>query len=91
MGWFDEADMPYSVVITKSDCVGKPQIVRFANEVCMRYHSQFHSGYGSQGPVVHISSSNKNTGIHELMASVDAEFAGGVYQEVQEDDDSANS
>jgi len=39
MGWFDEARVPYSIVLTKADRVGRPQLVRFVNDVCMRYHS----------------------------------------------------
>jgi GTP-binding protein EngB required for normal cell division len=59
MGWFNEAEIPYSVVLTKADRVSLPQIVRFANEACMPYHSQLYQGHGSQGPVVHITSSSK--------------------------------
>ena len=95
MGWFDEAEIPYSVVLTKADRVILPQIVRFANEACMRYHSQLYQGHGSQGPVVHITSSSKNRGIEELMASIDAEFAGyheggrdTLDQDAAEDDES---
>jgi len=44
MGWFDEADIPYSVVVTKADRVSKPQLVKVANDMCLRYHSQMYSG-----------------------------------------------
>ena len=63
MGWFDEASIPYSIVFTKADRVGRPHLVRIVNDVCMRYHSQL---YGSadgleeglyQSPIVHVTSS----------------------------------
>ena len=95
MGWFDEAEIPYSVVVTKADCVSLPQIVRFTNDICMRYHSQLYQGNGSQGPIVHVTSSSKNRGIEELMASVDAEFTGfyddsevGFGEEAPDEDES---
>lgn len=74
MGWFDEAEIDYSVILTKSDRVGKPQAVRFANELCMRYQSQMLSGGGCQGPLVHLTSSRDGTGIMELMESVESDF-----------------
>jgi GTP-binding protein len=76
MGWFDEADIPYTLVLTKADKVSTPQTVRLTNDICMRYHSQLYSGKGSQGPIVHVTSAAKNRGIEELMASVDADFTG---------------
>jgi GTP-binding protein len=77
MGWFDEATIPYSVVLTKADRVGRPQIVKFVNEICMRHHSQVHGeGGGSQGPVVHVTSAQDGCGIRELMTSINAEFVG---------------
>lgn len=79
MGWFDEADIPYTLVLTKADRVGAPQLVRYTNEVCMRYHSQLYAGKpenGCQGPIVHVTSAKRNTGMEELMASVDADFTG---------------
>ena len=76
MGWFDEAEIPYTMVLTKADCVALPQLIRFSNEVCMRYHSQLYQRNGSQGPIVHVTSASKNTGIEELMATIDADFVG---------------
>jgi GTP-binding protein len=83
MGWFDEAEIPYTVVLTKADRVSVPQLIRFSNEVCMRYHSQLYQRKGSQGPIVHVTSSSKNRGIEELMASIDADFVG--YYEGHQD------
>jgi len=77
MGWMDEATIPYSVVLTKADRVGRPQIVRFCNDACMRHHSQLYGEQGgTQGPVVHVTSSRDGYGIQELMTSVNAEFVG---------------
>lgn len=102
MGWFDEADIPYTLVLTKADRVSKPQTIRFTNDICMRYHSQLHSGKGNQGPIVHVTSSTKNRGIEEIMASVDADFTGyfeeppletaeeGMLEEEEEEEDDAN-
>jgi GTP-binding protein len=96
MGWFDEADIAYSVVITKSDRVVKPLIVRYANEVCMRYHSQLYGSNGQvgcQGPVVHVTSAKDGIGVLEMQSAIAAEFA-GYYAPVEasaqreEDDES---
>lgn len=38
--WLDENVVPYSVVITKADCVSAPQLVKVANEACLRYLQQ---------------------------------------------------
>jgi GTP-binding protein len=77
MGWFDEATIQYSVVLTKADQVGRSQIVRFANEICMRHHAQVYGEEdGSQGPIVHVTSARDGYGIRELMTSIEAEFAG---------------
>ena len=63
MGWFDEASIPYSIVFTKADRVGRPQLVRIVNDICMRYHSQLYGSEGRleegiyQSPVVHVTSS----------------------------------
>ena len=48
MGWLDEANLPYTVVITKSDKVGGTKgCVPIANEICMRYHHQMYGSYGN--------------------------------------------
>ena len=63
MGWFDEASIPYSIVFTKADRVGRPHLVRIVNDVCMRYHSQLYGSDGGveeevyQSPIVHVTSS----------------------------------
>ena len=52
MRWMDEEGIPYTIVITKADCVQAPQLVKVANEACMRYQQQHqeeqeHLLYGS--------------------------------------------
>lgn len=85
MGWFDEATIPYSVVLTKADRVSRPQIVRTVNDVCMRHHSQVYGETnGSQGPVVHVTSSRDGYGIVELMTSINAEFFGHREEVLQQ-------
>ena len=84
MGWMDEAEIPYTIVLTKADRVGRPQIVRFVNDICMRHHGQMYGeSEGSQGPVVHVTSARDGYGIAELMTSIDAEFVAHREQEVE--------
>lgn len=79
MGWFDEAGIPYGCILTKADQVGRPQVVRWSNDVCMRYHEQRHGDgmAGVMSPVVHVTSSNKREGIEELMWSIEDDFETG--------------
>ena len=78
LGWLDEAECDYTVVLTKADAVGKAKIVKAANEICMRYHAQsLGAGDGCQGPFVHVTSSKRNKGIVDLMWAVDTDFAVG--------------
>jgi len=86
MGWFDEAEIPYTIVVTKADLVSTAQIIILANEICMRYHSQFHSGYGGQSPVVHITSASKKTGIVELMSTIETDFASAFVEGADDED-----
>lgn len=78
LGWLDEADCDYTVVVTKADAVGKAKIVKVANEICMRCHAQRLGDHnGNQGPFVHVTSSKKKIGILDLMWAVDADFSMG--------------
>jgi GTP-binding protein EngB required for normal cell division len=94
MRWLEDADIPYTIVITKADRISFPLVVRQVNDFCLRYASlSFDSsssiddedddddsgGYLSvtQSPVIHITSSAKGWGIHELLLSVEAEFIDG--------------
>lgn len=75
MSWFDQLDMPYTIVLTKADRARKHEMMGLVNELCMRYHTQLHGRSGGcQGPVIHISSSKDKKGINELMYSIDTEF-----------------
>ncbi len=77
MGWMDDAMIAYSVVLTKADRVGRPQLVKHCNDVCARHHSQVYGDHGGmQGPIVHITSSRDGHGITELLTLIHAEFAG---------------
>jgi GTP-binding protein len=92
MGWLDQAEIPYSVVLTKSDRVAPSQIIRYANESCLRFHFQKSEGKGMQNPVVYVTSSSKKTGIYELMAAIDIDFTqfysqGGIVKEESLEDD----
>jgi len=79
LGWLDEAECDYTVIVTKADAVGKAKIVKVANEICMRYHAQrLGSVDGNQGPFVHVTSSKKYDGIVDLMWAVDADFSTGA-------------
>lgn len=93
MGWMDDAGIDYSVVITKADRVSKAQIVKYANEVCMRYHTQLHAqdGHGgSQGPVVHVTSSKDGIGVQEMQFTIDAEFSGYYQSQKESGEDEGN-
>ena len=90
MRWMDEEEIPYTLVITKADCVSAPQLVKVANEGCIRYQQQHQAemeqilydnvkeedveAAGWMGPVVHITSAKKGEGIQELRSAVEAEF-----------------
>lgn len=89
--WLDEAECSYSILLTKSDAVGKSLLVKAANEICMRYYLQHCKRMdnnnnnnseemlmGSQGSVVHSTSAKKNQGIMELMYSIETDFYVGM-------------
>jgi GTP-binding protein len=85
--WLDEVQCNYSIILTKSDAVGKSALVKAANEICMRYHLQEHETTGIssmsvvggfQGPLVHATSAQKNQGIVELMYSIENDFYTGM-------------
>lgn len=85
MRWLEDAEIPYTIVLTKADRVSVPIVVRQVNDFCLRYASQPHNQYNkqnndnnlfgvAQSPVVHVTSSTKGWGINELMLSIEAEF-----------------
>jgi len=77
LGWLEDAQIPYSVVLTKTDRTTKPKVIKLVNELCMRYSSQsaLEDGLAFQSPIVHTTSSKRKWGIHELMLSLEAEFS----------------
>jgi GTP-binding protein len=76
MVWMEEAEISYSIVLTKVDRVSRPQLIRHANELCMRYHSQSRGDdeVSYQSPLVHLTSSKSGEGIPELLSSLETEF-----------------
>jgi len=61
MGWFDEAAIPYSIVLTKADSASPLQIIKIVNQLSMRFFSQIHGNTnGSQGPVINVTSAKTN-------------------------------
>ena len=81
MGWLDAANISYTLVFTKSD-LANSSLLRSINESCMRFHSQMYGSLGgSQGPIVHVTSSKTNMGIPELLWSIDGDFTNYVIHE----------
>lgn len=81
LGWLDEAECDYTVVLTKADSVGKAKLVKVANEICWRHHAQILGDLdGGQGPCVHVTSSKKNHGIVDLMWAISADFSVGAEE-----------
>ncbi len=80
LSWLDEAQCNYTIILTKCDTVRRPQIIKFANEICYRYHSQALGTLedASQSPFVHVTSTKKKQGILDLMWSIDADFSKGA-------------
>ena len=88
--WLDNHSIPYSMVLTKSDCVSVPMVVKHVNELCLRFASQHallqpnldDSNAADdesqdtilQSPLIHVTSSKQGMGISELMFSIETEF-----------------
>ncbi len=92
MRWLEDAEIPFSIVLTKADRVSVPLVVKQVNDFCLRYASQeHHHTTVAQSPVVHVTSSAQGWGIHELMVSIEAEFCDEedpFDEEEEEDEDS---
>jgi len=83
LGWLDEAGCDYTLVLTKSDAVGRAKLIKVANDICMRHHMQTVmgddvAGLGFQSPFVHLTSSKKNEGIVDLMWAIENDFTAGM-------------
>ena len=79
MGWCDQYEIPYTLVLTKVDGTNRASCVRLTNLLCMRYHSlkygvteEEEDGGESvfMDPIIHWTSSKKGLGIAELLMSV---------------------
>ena len=77
MSWLDQAEIPYTVVLTKADRVAIPLVIKQVNDFCLRYASQHAlEDTVEQSPVIHVTSSTQSMGIRELMYSVETDFLG---------------
>mmetsp|Transcript_6573 Transcript_6573/g.18868 ORF Transcript_6573/g.18868 Transcript_6573/m.18868 type:complete len:304 (+) Transcript_6573:221-1132(+) len=82
MRWLEDAEIPFTIVLTKADRVSVPLVVKQVNDFCLRYASQQqHQSVVAQSPVIHVTSSARGWGIHELMLSIETEFLGGNDEE----------
>jgi GTP-binding protein len=90
--WLEDAEIPYTIVLTKADRVSVPTVVKQVNDFCVRYASQEAETQGNiikqdqdgvtipyvaQSPVVHVTSSKRGWGIAELALSIEIEFFEG--------------
>jgi GTP-binding protein len=92
MTWLEDNDIPYTVVLTKADCVGAPQIVRMVNQICLRYAAEV--GHAADGdvapaalymsPIVHVTSAKGGRGLAELLSTIENEFL--VRNDTDEDE-----
>ena len=88
--WMDDAEIPYSIVLTKCDSQKNSMIVKLVNEICMRYQSQYVDTMNDnenenemneiyQSPYVHVTSGKTGDGINEILWIMDAEFFDNKY------------
>ena len=68
--WTENARIPFTICLTKSDRVGVPQVIRQVNDYCIRFATH----ETCQSPMVHVSSSSNRWGVNELLESIEAEF-----------------
>ena len=86
MEWAEDAEIPFSVVLTKADRVSVPKVVKQVNDLCTRYATRHGEGT-FQSPMIHVTSASKHWGIHELLESIEVEFSGTENEEVDDDED----
>lgn len=75
MGWMEEAEIPFTIVLTKSDAIRLPELVKQVNIVCLRYHHQSLSAEAVMSPIVHVTSAKNGNGIAELLSAIETEFS----------------
>lgn len=75
--WLEEAEIPFTVVLTKSDGVRRlADIIKHVNQICMRYHHMQQDDHTLlQSPLVHVTSAKHGTGLDELWWSIEGELA----------------
>ena len=85
MGWCDDYDIPYSIVLTKVDRTSRANCVKLTNQMCMRYHSLYNDATNTQveedeelgggdvlmDPVIYWTSARDGLGMEELLLSVE--------------------
>ncbi|GAX24569.1 GTP-binding protein [Fistulifera solaris] len=76
-GWLEEADIPFTIVLTKSDGARRmADIIKHVNQICMRYHHrQQIDDTLSQSPFVYVTSAKHGTGLDELWTSIESELS----------------
>lgn len=76
MGWLDEGELPYSIIMTKHDAMGLASVVKHMNYICMRYQHQVQTDPDDvfQSAIVHMTSAKNGTGIQELLWSIEEEL-----------------
>ena len=76
-GWLEEADIPFTIVLTKADGVRRmADIIKHVNQICMRYHHrQQVDGTLLQSPLVHVTSAKLGTGLDELWYMIETELS----------------
>jgi GTP-binding protein len=86
MRWLEDADIPYTIVLTKADRVSVPMVVKQVNDFCLRYaaDTQQIGGCGTQqSPVIHVTSSKRGWGISELRLAIETEFFGAEDDDIE--------
>mmetsp|Transcript_24258 Transcript_24258/g.27127 ORF Transcript_24258/g.27127 Transcript_24258/m.27127 type:complete len:442 (+) Transcript_24258:2-1327(+) len=88
--WLEDAEIPFTVVLTKADRVSVPLVVKQVNDFCLRYasqqqhqqHQDDEDDFGvAQSPIIQVTSSKRGWGINELMLSIETEFCGENYDD----------
>lgn len=79
--WLEEtAEVPHTVVFTKSDAVAKPQLIKGVNEACLWYQKQMFLAEENDvdclmSPVIFTTSSKgSGQGLAELLSAIEVEF-----------------
>lgn len=82
--WAEEAEIPFSLVLTKADRVSAPKVVKQVNDLCIRYATRPET---LQSPIVHVTSASKYWGINELLQSIEAELLDTGEEDEEEEEE----